>query len=67
MSVLRNYFHIGTTWLVPGGPENKPRGANLLANTVLESFQQDKNCFSCHRRRKGQSFDTYPVSNILPR
>ena len=39
--VRKNYLLIGTTW-------NLGVGTSRLANTTLETFVQDKNCFSCH-------------------
>jgi hypothetical protein len=55
-SVWRNYFYAGSTWttgkvgpdglIVTAGTE--VRGSTKLANTSLESFTQEQNCFSCH-------------------
>jgi hypothetical protein len=39
--VRRNYLLIGATW----GPG---LGSRRLANTTLETFEQDKNCTDCH-------------------
>jgi hypothetical protein len=40
--VRKNYFMVGTTW-------SNGVGTNVLANSTLETFEQAKNCFSCHR------------------
>jgi hypothetical protein len=40
--VRRNYLLIGTTW---GGGS----GSTVLANTTLETYEQDQNCFGCHK------------------
>ena len=72
MAVLGNYFHGGTLWLTPtlgdiadvNQLKQLQKGSLKLANTTLESFQQDQNCFSCHKPF-GQIM-TYPVSHILP-
>jgi hypothetical protein len=65
MAVLKNYFHVGTLWLPPDtDAPGEQQSSRLLANTTLESFQQEKNCFSCHRPSGSQN--SYPVSHILP-
>jgi hypothetical protein len=40
--VRRNYLLIGTIWGLGSG-------SNRLANTTLETFEQGKNCFDCHK------------------
>jgi hypothetical protein len=68
MSVLRNYFHVGTLWLIPGGDpqrQSDQRGSPQLANTSLESFQQSTNCIACHSPLNGKQ-SLYPVSHIFP-
>jgi hypothetical protein len=68
MSVLRNYFHVGTLWLIPGGDPQRQtdqKGSPLLANTSLESFQQTTNCIACHNPSNGKQ-SLYPVSHIFP-
>jgi hypothetical protein len=65
MAVLKNYFHVGTLWLPPNtDAPGDQHGSRLLANTSLESFQQERNCFSCHKPSGSQN--SYPVSHILP-
>lgn len=40
--VRKNYLLVGTVW---GGGV----GSNQLANTTLETYEQDQHCFGCHR------------------
>ena len=52
--VWANYEEAGATWtggtipLNNGAPANLLRGSVALANTSMETFQQDASCFSCH-------------------
>jgi hypothetical protein len=65
MVVLKNYFHVGTLWLPPDtDAPDQQQSSLLLANTSLESVQQERNCFSCHN--PSGSRNSYPVSHILP-
>lgn len=58
-SVWRNYMLVGTIWFKPGmsAPDNSgqtpPSGQTIvgnttLANTVMETYTQADNCYSCH-------------------
>lgn len=53
-SVWRNYDYVGATWTEGNtGADglivfSEIRGSSKLANTSLESFTQEQNCFSCH-------------------
>jgi mono/diheme cytochrome c family protein len=52
--VWANYELAGAVWTtgsVPlnnGAPANVQRGSTALANTSMETFQQNANCFACH-------------------
>ena len=54
--VWRNYELVGGVWLLPGAlqpnmPTSKPfdlHGSVDLANTTMETFHQNLNCFTCH-------------------
>src|SRR5262249_33683431 len=66
MAVLRNYFHVGTLWLLPDGDVATDQlGSRSLANTTLESFQQQTNCFGCHDPKGTNDRKKFPVSHIL--
>ncbi|MDB5584973.1 MAG: hypothetical protein JWR80_10149, partial [Bradyrhizobium sp.] len=57
--VRKNYILIGATWTRKGLPPmpdvehpNEPNnqiGTPLLANATMETFQQTRNCFGCHK------------------
>ena len=57
--VRKNYILIGATWTAGGvapipdsGHPNAPNnqvGTSLLANATMETFQQTRNCFGCHK------------------
>jgi hypothetical protein len=55
-SVWRNYDYAGSTWTTGKigtdglivTAKSEVRGSTTLANTSLESFTQEQNCFSCH-------------------
>ncbi|PCK07931.1 MAG: hypothetical protein COA42_11640 [Alteromonadaceae bacterium] len=49
----KNYFLVGSVWTkngVPGQGGSLPElaGSTKLANTTMETFTQNKDCFSCH-------------------
>lgn len=48
--VRKNYIMIGTTWTKKGEPPNEDNqvGTNAVANSTMETFTQDGNCFGCH-------------------
>jgi hypothetical protein len=60
--VRKNYLLIGTTW---GGGA----GSNLLANTTLETYEQDQNCSDCHKGRllDGKFHHLFMRTRPLPR
>ena len=48
--VRKNYIMIGATWTIDG---KRPAGSNevgtnTLANSTMETFKQNINCFGCH-------------------
>ena len=47
-----NYFVSGANWgtggAVPTSPTGGVSGSVLLANSTMETFEQDKGCFGCH-------------------
>jgi hypothetical protein len=48
--VRKNYRFVGATWTfdgVPPGPGNRS-GTNKLANSTMETYQQNLSCFDCH-------------------
>ncbi|WP_146662403.1 hypothetical protein [Enhygromyxa salina] len=52
-TVWANYTYVGAIWSTGVVPLNNPppddlRGSLILANTTMETFKQDENCFSCH-------------------
>ncbi len=60
--VRANYMMTGATWTPFGSPPSDTNlgvGANRLANTTMETYQQgNTNCFSCH-----QTFQMPPTLN----
>jgi hypothetical protein len=48
--VRNKYFMTGATWTPFGVPPtgNNAVGTNLLANSALETYTQNMNCFGCH-------------------
>ncbi|MEM9454976.1 MAG: hypothetical protein AAGF11_12405 [Myxococcota bacterium] len=52
-TIWANYEYVGAIWTDGKIPLNNPfpnelRGSLALANTTIETFKQDENCFSCH-------------------
>jgi len=48
--VRRHYVLIGSMWTHGGFPPGAPSlGGQRLANTTMETFFQESNCFECHR------------------
>ena len=59
-----NYFLIGATWannIVPGNSGSVTKGSLTLANTTMETFAQNTDCFACHR---GTSLGVNNLSHI---
>jgi hypothetical protein len=50
--VRKNYLFIGATWTHDGKPPipGNQVGANQLANSTMETYQQNLNCFVCHNQ-----------------
>ena len=60
LTALKNYNLVGTLWFKPGltappplGSNNPPNGqifigSTALANTTMETYLQQTNCYSCH-------------------
>lgn len=48
--VRKNYIMIGSTWTKRGEPptDDNQIGSNAMANSIMETFTQDGNCFGCH-------------------
>jgi hypothetical protein len=48
--VRKNYIMIGATWTKGGQPptDDNQVGTNAMANSTMETFTQDGNCFGCH-------------------
>jgi hypothetical protein len=48
--VRNQYFMTGATWTPFGAPPTGGNGVgtNILANSALETYTQDVNCFGCH-------------------
>jgi len=64
-----NYFVSGATWTQGGripvtGDETFITGSTMLANTTMETFHQDLNCFSCHARFTDSSGQPNPPVSI---
>jgi hypothetical protein len=68
--VRRNYVLVGAVWTSDGsipdsGSTTAMRGSLELANTTMETYHQDMNCFSCHNLSGGKtSFDDRALSHI---
>ncbi len=56
--VRRNYIQTGVIWF---GPDNVHLGSRQLANSTMETYQQDNNCLSCHN---GDPFAANSLSHI---
>ncbi len=50
MAVWKNYFLVGAVWTTGGlvSDSLNQRGSLQIANTTMETFHQNLNCFSCH-------------------
>lgn len=64
--VRKNYIQIGNTWTMNGAyPTGEyPSGGNeigtsRLANSTMETYHQDLNCFACHSNYPSDSNDAY--------
>ena len=64
--VRKNYMQIGNTWTMNGAfPTGEyPDGGNeigtsRLANSTMETYHQDLNCFVCHSNFPADSNDAY--------
>ncbi|MDC0710792.1 hypothetical protein POL68_20110 [Stigmatella sp. ncwal1] len=68
--VRRNYVLVGALWTADGsiptdGSSTAMRGSLELANTTMETYHQDMNCFACHKVPSGSSsFDAGALSHI---
>ena len=69
-----NYFVSGATWTQEGqipvtGDESFITGSTMLANTTMETFHQELNCFSCHSEFTDSSGTPNPpvsISHLFP-
>jgi hypothetical protein len=73
----RNYFMLGATWTDGNAPDDTNQmGTSHLANSTMETFQQNTNCLACHNnngdsgprpatRRLGRTPVTMKVSHVF--
>ena len=66
--VRKNYALIGAIWtsngIIPNQPGYLLTGTVELANTTMETFRQDDNCFTCHSISSDSGASGFDISHI---